>query len=117
MGLIDFHLIASQGWHLSEINICLGSTKPTTLNPCSLEKVDIMQFSAGAPKHSARIRPDSDGKINLTGFSNDLSKFNLFDLNSFTEDYFYSITACRNGVCLTTDPPIENKGGGGNAFG
>ncbi len=115
IGLIDFHLIASNDWHLTKMNICLGKEKPTVADPCSLAKADIGQFSAGASRATPRAGPDYNGVINLTDLSSDLSKFNLLDLNTFPEDYFYMITACKDGqpeTCVTLDPPIENEGGG-----
>ena len=113
IAVINFHLIQSNGWHLTEMNICLGEDKPTLADPCTLEKADIAQFSAGARGVFYRLAPDGKGKIKLTGLSTGLSKFNLLDSNSFPEDYFYTITACKDAqpeVCVSLDPPIENEG-------
>jgi len=113
IAVVDFHLISSNGWHITEMNICLGEDKPTLADPCTLKKADIAQFSAGARGAFYRLYPDGNGKIDLTGLSTGLSKFNLLDSNSFPEDYFYTITACKDAqsdVCVSLDPPIENKG-------
>jgi len=118
IAVIDFHLIRSNGWHITEMKICLGEDKPTPANPCALKKADIAQFSAGARGVFYRLDPAGNGEIKLTGLSTGLSKFNLLDSNSFPEDYFYTITACKDAqsdVCVSLDPPIENKGGGRNA--
>ena len=119
IAVIDFHLIRSSEWHLTEMNICRGETKPTLTDPCSLDAADILQFSAGTRGVFYRLDPNADGEINLTTLAPGLSKFNLLDTNAFPEDYFYTIKACKNAqptVCVLLDPPIENKGGGRNAF-
>lgn len=123
ISLTDFHLVASKGWYFTEMKICSGGDKPSVSNPCSMKTVDIAEFSVGASQQNPRIRPGSNGSIDLTNFSNGLSKFNLLDANRFPIDagsdpvfYYYTITACKGSVCATLDPPIENQGGGGNAW-
>ena len=119
IAVIDFHLIRSSDWHITEMSICLGKDKPTLADPCTLKKVDFDQFSASAQGVSHRKKPDGDGVLELTGLSTDLSKFNLLDTNAFPQDYFYMITACKKNAstkkCVKLDPPIENEGGGHNA--
>lgn len=113
IAVIDFHLIRSNDWHMTEMNICLGKDKPTLADPCTLGQADIDQFSASAQGVSYRKKPDGDGDLELTGLSTDLSKFNLLDTNALKQDYFYTITACKDAqpeVCVSLDPPIENEG-------
>lgn len=115
--LITFDLQNSPAWHMTEMKICKGGTKPEFPDePCSLEKWDRPVFSVSDKTGSPRYYPDKDGIINLTQISGSLSKFYLLNYNLFEQDYYYMITACKKGQngddeqCHRTDPPIENKG-------
>jgi hypothetical protein len=115
--LITFDLQNSPAWHMTEMKICKGGTKPEFPDePCSLEKWDRSVFSVSDKTGSPRYSPDKDGIINLTQVSGSLSKFYLLNHNLFEQDYYYMITACKKGQngadeqCHRTDPPIENKG-------
>jgi len=111
IALINFELKTSPGWYFTEFKICRGNTKATEV--CDLEKWEKAEFFAADGTASSLLFPDDSGIIDLTQLSNELTEFYLFDFNSVEQDFFYTIKVCNPGAsptCITTDPPIVNKG-------
>jgi len=110
--LINFELKNSSAstWHFTQFIICPGSAKDVA---CNLESWQQSEFFAADSVAFQLLFPDTNGKIDLTQLSANLTEFYIFDFNSVPHDFFYSIEVCNTDdvpECLWTDPPIENEG-------
>jgi len=111
---INFKLIGSPNWTLTQLKICKGSDK-TSLD-CNLRIGDLGEFIATDASSSKTAALSKAGIIDLTQITSAtarLAEFILIDNNNYAQDYFYQVQACdkmRTTRCIWSDPPIENKG-------
>lgn len=100
-------------WSFTEFSICRGKTKST--GSCTLVRAETREFDARISKNSTKLAHlNADGVIDLTQLAPDLTEFVLHDQNSHRQNYFYRITACKNGAsppkCASLDPGVTNRG-------
>jgi len=114
-GSIKFSFSTGNPWKLTEFKICKGMAKKTGLN-CDLsvwERLDF--FIASDDSGTKMLVADSTGSFDLTQLPSGNTEFYLFSQNSIRKHYFYSIKACMPSppdpdICVSTDPPIINRG-------
>lgn len=115
IAVISFRLLQSAKWHLTKLEICKFIKKDDKKadRDCDLDDWERLEFAASNGNVSDFRIPNESGVIDLIGLDTDLHEFQLYDQNSFEQEYFYRVRACKDSDfsdCLWTDPPIENGG-------
>lgn len=101
-------------WRFTKLMICSGTTKPTALNPCSLNATQRAEWLVNVKKQFALM--PADGTVDLTTFSATLRLFSVLDVNGHAGDYVYNIQTCPEGLpiieanCAWMDPGGTNRG-------
>lgn len=102
-------------WVLRQFTICRGETPITIKCGAELTLDEQLEFFVMSSSTGGTIllTPKS-GEVKLTQLSGiePLRTFYLFDQNTIKQNYYYNIQACNTEteVCLTLDPPVENRG-------
>lgn len=118
-GSIKFRFSTGTPWKLTEFQICKGKVKKDLVKTglvCGLSVWERLDFFISSDDSGTEILvADSTGSFDLTQLPSGSTEFYLFSQNSIRKHYFYSIKACKASppgpdTCVSTDPPIINKG-------
>jgi hypothetical protein len=104
----------AEQWVLNQFTLCPGDTKIVDACLRDLTLDEQMEFAVmNDPQGTNKLQPPPSGQVKLTGLVAGSKEFYLFDQNTIEQTYFYNIKVCQQAaptICLTLDPPVENKG-------
>ncbi len=108
-GVVKFVFEAGDDWQLNKFQICKGNSKSKSV--CSLNLWERLDFFVADDESGSKIfTAGRNGVIDLQALPAGSTEFFVLDQNTIKGEYFYSIEACSGGTCISTDPPMENKG-------